>query len=168
MAWLRQRDGVTCGPSVAVMAGTLLDADYGKPLRQQRAQQWFDSEQSRVHRAVNIVWPRALGTTPAGMARALNTHAAARGIRYRWRPAVRRDTLADVCAAVSDGWPVAMLIGSALPRHWVLLTEFDGAALRCYEPSSGRLVPAPVHAIRQACLQGLGFPRPFAFVLPAA
>ena len=65
MAWLRQRDGVTCGPSVAVMAGTLLDADYGEPLRQQRAQQWFDSEQRRVHRSVNMVWPRALGTTPA-------------------------------------------------------------------------------------------------------
>ena len=63
MAWLRQRDGVTCGPSVAVMAGTLLDADYGEPLRQQRAQAWFDSEQARVHRSVNRVWPRALGTT---------------------------------------------------------------------------------------------------------
>ena len=126
MAWLRQRDGVTCGPSVAVMAGTLLDADYGEPLRQQRARQWFDSEQRRVHRSVNMVWPRALGTTPAGMARALNTHAAARGIRYRWRPAVRRDTLADVCAAVSDGWPVAMLIGSALPRHWVLPVDHLG------------------------------------------
>jgi hypothetical protein len=61
-----------------------------------------------------------------------------------------------------------MLIGSTVPRHWVLLTEFDGAALRCYEPSSGRLLPTPVHAIRQACLQGLGFPRPFAFVLPAS
>ena len=31
--WPRQRDGVTCGPSVAVMAGVLLDADYGAPLR---------------------------------------------------------------------------------------------------------------------------------------
>ena len=33
MAWLRQRDGVTCGPSVAVMAGALLDAEYGAPMR---------------------------------------------------------------------------------------------------------------------------------------
>ena len=166
--WLRQRDGVTCGPSVAVMAGALLDADYGAPLHAPRGQQWFDSEQARVHRAVNMVWPRALGTTPAGMARALNTHAAARGIRYRWRPAVRRDTLADVCAAVSDGWPVAMLIGSALPRHWVLLTAIEGSTLRCYEPGTGQLAAVPTEAIRQARLQGLGFPRPFAFVLPAA
>jgi len=167
MAWLRQRDGVTCGPSVAVMAGALLDADYGAPLRADRGQQWFAAEQGRVHRAVNVVWPRALGTTPAGMARALNTHAAARGVRYRWRPAVRRDALVDVCAAITEGWPVPMLIGSALPRHWVLLTEIDGAWLRCYEPSSGRSLPVPHEAIRLARLQGLGFPRPFAFVLPA-
>ena len=167
MAWLRQRDGVTCGPSVAVMAGALLDADYGEPLRAARSQQWFDAEQGRVHRAVNVVWPRALGTTPAGMARALNTHAAARSIRYRWRPAVRRGILVDVCAAITDGWPVAMLIGSALPRHWVLLTEIDGAAARCYEPSSGRLLLVTLEAIRQDRLHVLGFPRPFAFVLPA-
>ena len=166
--WLRQRDGVTCGPSVAVMAGALIDADYGAPLRAVSGQQWFDSEQGRVHRAVNMVWPRALGTTPAGMARALNAHATARGVRYRWRRVARHDALADVCAAVSDGWPVAMLIGSALPRHWVLLTEFDGQTLRCYEPGSGRLVTVPLAAIREAGLSGMGFPRPFAFVLPAA
>jgi len=167
MVWLRQRDGVTCGPSVAVMAGALLDAEYGAPLQAARGQQWFDAEQGRVHRAVNVVWPRALGTTPAGMARALNTRAAARDVRYRWRPAVRRDDLADVFAAISAGWPVAMLIGSAIPRHWVLLTELEGSGLRCYEPSSGALVRVPVSAIRAARLEGLGFARPFAFVLPA-
>ena len=85
--WPRQRDGVTCGPSVAVMAGALLDDEYGAPLRSGRSQQWFDSEQLRVHRAVNRVWPRALGTTPAGMARALTKHSGRRGVRYRWRPA---------------------------------------------------------------------------------
>ena len=59
--WLRQRDGVTCGPSVAVMAGALLDAEYGEPLRQERAQQWFAAEQGRVHRSVNTVWPARRG-----------------------------------------------------------------------------------------------------------
>ena len=144
------------------MAGALIDADYGAPLRAVSGQQWFDSEQGRVHRAVNMVWPRALGTTPAGMARALSAH----GRRYRWRPAGVRDGLTDVCAAVESGWPVAMLIGSALPRHWVLLTEVDGATVRCYEPGSGRLVEVTVHDIRQARLTPLGFPRPYAFVLP--
>ncbi len=161
MAWLRQRDGVTCGPSVAVMAGALLDADYGAPLQAELAQQWFHDEQGRVHRAVNVVWPRALGTTPAGMARALSVH----GTRYRWRRA--GGDLTDVRAAVAAGRPVAMLIGAAIPRHWVLLTELHGPEFRCYEPSSGRLVGVRTEDIRAARLTGLGFPRPFAFVLPA-
>ncbi len=169
MAWVRQRDGVTCGPSVAVMAGALLDADYGGPLlsgHTDRAQQWFDAEQRRVHRAVNMVWPRALGTTPAGMARAISARSATRGARYRWRPVRRGDALADVSAALSGGWPVAMLIGAAIPRHWVLLTEITGSAMRCYEPSSGRLHTVEAAAIREGRLNALGFPRPFAFVLP--
>lgn len=169
MAWVRQRDGVTCGPSVAVMAGALLDAGYGAQLfseRADRAQQWFSAEQGRVHRNVNMVWPRALGTTPAGMARAINTHSRARGVRYRWRRARRADALADVSAALAEGWPVAMLIGAAIPRHWVLFTAIAGSTMRCYEPSSGLLHTVAVDDIRRAKLQGLGFPRPFAFVLP--
>lgn len=162
--WLRQRDAVTCGPSVAVMAGALLDADYGAPLRAERAQQWFDTEQGRVHRAVNRIWPRALGTTPAGIARALSAH----GNPYRWRPARPNDSMTDVVAALNGGRPVPMLIGGAIPRHWVLFTELNGSTLRCYEPSAGRLVPVPIEDVRSARLAGLGFPRPFAFVLPAA
>lgn len=158
--WLRQRDGVTCGPSVAVMAGAMLDADYGAPLQAESAQRWFHAEQGRVHRSVNVVWPRALGTTPAGMARALSAH----GTRYRWRPAGR--ALAEVREAVGAGWPVAMLIGSTIPRHWVLLTGIAGESLSCYEPSSGRVLAVPLGDIRAARLSGLGFRRPFAFVLP--
>ena len=67
--------------------------------------------------------------------------------------------------AIAAGWPVAMLVGSVLPRHWVLLVELDGVTLRCYEPSSGAVLPVPVDDIRAARLDGLGFPRPFAFVL---
>lgn len=167
--WLRQRDGVTCGPSVAVMAGALLDAEYGAPLREggmqaERAQRWFDAEQGRVHRAVNVVWPRALGTTPVGMARALSSH----GVPYRWRPARPHGSLADVCAGLDAGYPVAMLVGSAIPRHWVLLTELDGSVVRCYEPSAGRLVAVPLEGIRDSRLRGVGFPRAFAFVLPSS
>lgn len=173
MAWVRQRDGVTCGPSVAVMAGALLDGEYGKALFSagSRAQQWFDDEQGRVHQAVNMVWPRALGTTPAGMARAITDRARSRGLRYRWRPARRFDALTDVSAALSAGLPVAMLIGAAIPRHWVLFTqcdsqEGDGAVYRCYEPSTGFLHAVAVAAIQEGRLDALGYPRAFAFVLP--
>lgn len=159
--WLRQRDGVTCGPSVAVMAGALMDPHYRRALQGADAQGWFHAEQGRVHRAANTVWPRTLGTTPAGMARALSAH----GTRYRWRPA--RRSLSDVCTAVAAGWPVAMLIGAVIPRHWVLLTEIDRVSVRCYEPSSGQLVGVALDDVRAGRLTGLGFPRAFAFVLPA-
>ena len=165
MSWPHQRDGVSCGPSVAVLAGALLDADYGAPLRSEHSQSWFDAEQGRVHRTINVVWPHALGATPAGVARALTVHSASRGVRYRWRPRCG-DRLADVCDAVAAGWPVAMLIGAVLPRHWVLLTAIDGAVIRCYEPSSGELLDVPIDDIRHGRLSRLGFPRAFAFVVP--
>ena len=62
---LRQRDGVTCGPTVAVVAGALLDTAREAHLADRA---WFDDEQARVHSEVNRIWPRRLGTTPTGMA----------------------------------------------------------------------------------------------------
>lgn len=164
--WPRQRDGVSCGPSVAVMAGALIDADYGAALRSADPQPWFDTEQARVHRSINAVWPRALGVSAAGVARVMTAHSLPRGVRYRWRVARCGDSLADVGDAVAAGWPVAMLIGSVIPRHWTLLTEVVGAAMRCYEPSSGEVLDVPIGDIRHGRLSRLGFPRAFAFVVP--
>jgi hypothetical protein len=48
----------------------------------------------------------------------------------------------------------------------VLIVAAAGNVLQCYEPSSGMVVPVDIAAIREARLTGLGFPRPFAFVLP--
>lgn len=166
---LRQRDGTTCGPAVAVMAGAMLDAGYGSALRDaETGGAWFEREQQHVHAVVNTVWPRRLGMTPAGMARAITARSAEHGVRYRWRwSRCRRDRLADVLSAVGAGWPVAMLIGRGVPRHWVLLVETSGGVLRCYEPTSGEVRSVPVDALRQGRLRGLGFARVFAFVLPA-
>jgi hypothetical protein len=173
---LRQRDGMTCGPTVAVVAGALLDPNYRAVLLEPGAyavaahgHAWFADEQRRVHAAVNRIWPRRLGTTPMGMVRALNVRSAATGVRYRWLLFHgRRDRLTDVLAGVNAGWPVAMLIGRAIPRHWVLLVDAAGDVTRCYEPSSGAVVPVELTAIRRARLIGLGYPRPFGFVVPEA
>jgi hypothetical protein len=163
---LRQRDGVTCGPTVAVVARALMDPAQGGGLTDPG---WFADEQARVHAEVNRVWPRRLGTTPSGMARALTRRSALVGIRYRWRAFRGRwDTLADVQCAVEAGWPVAMLVGRFIPRHWVLMVEADGPAWQCYEPSSGQVRSVEVAAVRRSRLTGLGYPRPFAFVLPRA
>lgn len=164
---LKQRDGVTCGPSAAVVAGALLDPVYGAPLTGDAVQAWFAGEQSRIHQQVNRIWPRRLGATPVGMARALSVHSRPRGVAYRWRIfRGRRDRLTDVREAVAAEWPVAMLVGKIIPRHWVLIVGVAGERFRCYEPSSGEVRPTAVDAIRESRVSGLGFPRPFAFVLP--
>ncbi len=172
---LRQRDSTTCGPSVAVVAGALVDPAYRAALTDSRGtaharseSTWFDDEQLRVHAEVNRVWPRMLGTTPLGIARALTTRTEVRGVRYRWRLfRGRRDRLTDVLREVKAGWPVAMLVGRIIPRHWVLIVGASGETLQCYEPSSGEVRPADVDAVRHSRLVGLGYPRPFAFVLPS-
>jgi hypothetical protein len=165
---LRQRDGVTCGPTVAVVAGALLDPSRRAALAEPSSgQAWFAAEQARVHAEVNRIWPRRLGTTPSGMARALTAHSSKRGVRYRWRLfRGRRDGLADVVCAVTDGWPVAMLIGNFIPRHWVLIVDAGGHKLQCFEPSSGGVRTVDMDEVRCARLTGLGYRRPFAFVLP--
>ena len=166
---LRQRDGITCGPTVAVVAGAMLDAVYRTQLLNPGRDAWFEAEQGRIHAVVNRIWPRRFGTTPAGMARALTDHSAKRGVVYRWqRFRGSRDVLSRVCGAVEEGWPVPMLIGSpSLPRHWVLIIEAGQGVLQCYEPSSGAVVPVDVAAVRGAALTGLGFPRPWAVVVPS-
>lgn len=163
---MQQRDGVSCGPAVAVLAGGLLDPSYAAHLTGADGRAWFDDEQRRVHAAANRVWPRALCMTPWGMAASISAHSARHGARYGWRPLRRRDSLADVERAVAARWPVAMLVGNCVPRHWVLLVEVRGSQLRCYEPSSGDVRPVSADAIRNLRLTGLGFPRPFAMVLP--
>jgi hypothetical protein len=162
---LRQRDGVTCGPTVAVVAGALLDPGRQGELADPA---WFADEQARVHAEVNRFWPRRLGTTPTGMARALTAHTSS-GVRYRWRLfRGRRDGLSDVRRAVAADLPVAMLIGRFIPRHWVLIVDVDWLQWQCYEPSSGEVRSVEVAAVRGSRLSGLGYPRPFAFVLPKA
>ena len=150
------------------MAGALLDPHYRAALSgPDRGRAWFANEQRRVHAEANRIWPRRLGTTPMGMARALSVHGAAFGVRYGWRTfRGRRDRLADVLREVNDGWPIAILIGNVIPRHWVLVVGAAGDVLSCYEPSSGEVRPAELADIRQARLTGLGYPRPFGFVLP--
>jgi len=174
---LTQRDGVTCGPAVAVVAGALLDTGYRKKLTGSdddsvgvAGRAWFDGEQGRIHHTVNRIWPRRYGTTPIGVARAISVHSARYGVRYGWRLWWgRHDALADVLAAVDAHWPVAMLVGNVIPRHWVLMVERDAEApdmVGCYEPSSGQVRRVGLKAIREASLGGVGYPRPFAFVLP--
>jgi len=119
-----------------------------------------------VHAAANRLWPRALGTTPWGMAKVISRRSLRHRVRYGWRLLRPGDALVDVERAVRAGWPVGMLIGNAIPRHWVLLVDCEGAVLDCYEPSSGEVRRVPTTAISGARLGVLGFSRAFAVVVP--
>jgi hypothetical protein len=160
---LRQRDGVSCGPAVAVVARALLEPTHRLADAGPAGLAWFAAEQARVHGRVNLLWPRALGTTPTGMVAAI-------GAGYRWRLCRglwrRRDSLDDVLAAVRSGRPVPMLVGRVIPRHWVLIVDEERNEFSCYEPSSGDVRRVAAADVRSARLAGLGYPRAFAFVLP--
>lgn len=157
---LRQRDGVTCGPSAAIVAAALLDPEIAARLEQAG---WFEAEQEALHRRLNVVWPRALGTTPWAMVEALNAHSTGFGVRYRWRFAQGPgDPLDDVRAAALAGRPVPMLLGRVIPRHWVLVVGFEEGRFRIYEPGHGDVLLATVAELRG----GLGFPQVFGYVVP--
>jgi hypothetical protein len=146
-----------------VVAGALLDPSYAARLTDRA---WFADEQGRLHAQLNRIWPRRLGTTPVGMARALTAHSL---VRYRWRLfRGRRDKLADVRRAVEAGRPVAVLIGRFIPRHWALIVDVAHDDFECYEPSSGEVRSIDLDDVRWSRLNGLGYPRPFAFVLPSS
>lgn len=118
--WPRQPDNRTCGPSVVVVAERL---PRGLP------DPWptFSAEVLAMHRRLNRVWPRALGTTPWAVAHELGG---------RVRPYRR----AEVLAALPH-WVPVYLGNRWLPRHVVLvLDERDGEPV-VYNPAVGAVVP---------------------------
>jgi hypothetical protein len=161
---VRQTDGFTCGPTVAMVASGLLDPHYADTVSD------FGAEQHRIHAHANRIWPRKLGTTPWGVAATITAHTRELGVRYGWRLfRGRRDPLTDVTAAVDTGWPVALLVGKGIPRHWVLITAHPSPeVLRCFEPGSGQVRDATLEEFQQHRLPRLGFPRAYALVLPTA
>ena len=156
--FVRQTDGFTCGPTVAMVASAALDPTYGAGIGDP------GDEQHAIHKAANFLWPRKLGTTPWAVAKVISRHARALGVKYRWR--YFNHDLADVIAAVEGGWPVAMLIGSGIPRHWILLIGHSDGVFTCFNPARGAQVEVPVADVQNRNLGVLGFPRAFAMVLP--
>ena len=133
----------------------------------------FDARQKQVHRESTRFWPQSLGTTPWGMVGWLRRHAPGAGpYRVRLVDDVSAPDLTDaldaVGGALSAARPVPLLVGSLVPRHYVLaLGPQDGDWL-VYEPTSGQvrvLSPDLVRSRRLAPV--LGFDRLHAVLLPA-
>ncbi|WP_433275238.1 hypothetical protein ACQPZA_28515 [Pseudonocardia xinjiangensis] len=133
----------------------------------------YDARQQQVHRQTNRFWPRALGTTPWGMVRWLRRHVPGAG-PYRVRLVDDRSradltaALDEATAALAAGRPVPMLVGSLVPRHYVLaLGVLDADSWRVYEPGSGRVRALDLRLVRQRrTAPVLGFHRLHALLLP--
>ena len=180
-AVLDQVDATTCGSAVLVAL-----AAWADPAELDRLEAAptdgptgtgfgarYDAWQKQVHRQTNRFWPQALGTSPWGAARWLRDHAPAAG-RYRVR-LVDDTSEADVAAVVRAvggalelGRPVPLLVGSAVPRHYVLALRRDGDDWRVYEPTSGQVRLLDLTAVRERRLAPvLGFDRLHAVLLPS-
>ncbi len=135
----------------------------------------YDARQQEVHAQTNRLWPRALGTTPWAMVGWLRRNAPAAGGYRVWLvdDCARADVaelLEAVEHALAAGRPVPLLVGSFVPRHYVLVLgrlEGPDGGWRVYETTSGsvrRLDPVLVGQRRLAPV--LGFDRLHAALLP--
>jgi len=166
-ARLVQPDQRTCGPSVLVVARMLNDPEYADQVLTAGS---FRDEVLRLHRHANVLWPRALGTTPWAAARLMGHGCGVPGLRYRAHPIAGRRDMAYVAAghAVRAGHPVPIYLGSRwLPRHVVLAVSHDQDGLHIYDPASGRVLPLPAGAFISASLAIAGWRRPWFVVLPS-
>lgn len=158
---LRQPDRRSCGASVLVAARMLSDPSYAAWMTPER----FADEALGTHRrvtsraAAGVPWPRALGTPPWAVARAL-------GPRHVTRLAVLDPGrhFDRVGVEVGEGRPAALYVGNRwCPRHVVLAVPHDGApekdVLRVYEPASGRVLPVDRSAAAQGRMGLAGWDR---------
>jgi hypothetical protein len=134
----------------------------------------YDARQRQVHRQSTRFWPQALGTTPWGMVGWLRRYAPGAG-PYRVR-LVDDVSVADVDNALAGGEtalaasrPVPLLVGSLVPRHYVLaLGVLGDGRWRVYEPTSGQVRALDLKLVRERRLAPvLAFDRLHALLLPS-
>jgi hypothetical protein len=163
---LRLDDEETASATAGVAAGARAGVATGFGAR-------YDARQKQVHRQATRFWPQVLGTTPWGMVSWLRRYAPGAG-PYRVRlvddtsPSDLEDAFATAGAALAAGRPVPLLVGSLVPRHYVLaLGALSDGRWRVYEPTSGHVRPLDVRLVRERRLTPvLGFPRLHALLVP--
>jgi hypothetical protein len=155
---LKQPDQRTCGPSSLVAAHMLVDPSY-RPSS-------FSADVLALHGELTapvafghtqLPWPKALGTPPWAAARAMSSYT---GLRYSSRLVRFGDRSEDftaLLAAVGEGHPAPVYIGSTwLPRHVVLAVAATGSGVRAYNPAKGTLVDVERAAFEAGRLTTLG------------
>jgi hypothetical protein len=140
---LVQPDQRSCGPSSLVAAHMLVDPAYAATQNPKA----FATSVLALHRQLTspsafgraqLPWPRALGTPPWAVARAMRSFT---GLPYRTRVlrlGRRGGALEAVSAAVTAGHPVPLYVGSTwLPRHVVLAVAPTTDGVEVYDPARG-------------------------------
>lgn len=117
-------------------------------------------------------WPHVAGTPPWGVRDQLNRNPAGLGARYRWAvvvdgiPSRADDAIRAALTAAARGYPVPMLIGDLVPRHYVLLVHHDPAGALFYEPGSGHIVLVGTRELQRRDFSALGFRHLKGAILP--
>ena len=180
---VRQYDDTSCGSTSIVVAHALIDPMYalmlttgGHPGTADEAGRAFlarlRAEEQRVHHATNLLWPRLVGTPPWGLRDLLNQPAMALGGQYRWTVTEEwvsgsvRAVVRQALAAVAQGYPVPVLIGDAIPRHYVLLVHYDTAGALFFEPTSGEVRRVSAVSLRGLDFHVLGYPHLHGLIVP--
>jgi len=174
----------TCGPTAVLAARMYVDPLYalylttgGRPGTAEESEQRFRrrlrEEERRIQDEIDVLWPQVAGTPPWGLSRRMSQDRAALGRRYRWRPALPatgadRALLRQALTAANRGFPVPVLIGDVVPRHYVLLLRHDDAGAWFYEPTSAEIVVVPRRDLERRDFDRLGYPHLAGVILPSA
>jgi len=179
-----QYDDYTCGTTSVIVAHAEVDPVYAlglthglEPPYDSADRDEFDrrlsAEQARVHGASSTVWPRQLGTLPMGIADWMTRQCGATGVSYGWHLVDDTDrraasaALREVVTAVNGGYPVPILVGGPVPRHYVLVVGHAAGDLLIFEPTSGDTVRVPAaHFIEGKLGDQAGFDHVQAVVVP--
>ena len=165
---LTQPDQRSCGPSSLVAAHMLLDPDYRPDFAKAVLALHRQLTSASYAGRTQLPWPRALGTPPWAVARAMRSFSGTRYDVRTVRLGSRTAAFAACAAAVAVGHPCPLYVGSTwLPRHVVLAVEPSADGVRVYNPARGTVE----ELTRSSFLAGEltifgGWTRPWFLVLP--
>jgi hypothetical protein len=82
-------------------------------------------------------------------------------------PATADSVIRRALAAADLGYPVPVLIGDLIPRHYVLLFEHDASGASFYEPTAGTVVRVSARDLARRDFGELGYGHLHGAILPS-
>jgi hypothetical protein len=168
---LAQPDQRSCGPSSLVAARILIDPAYAATQNPHA----FAGSVLDLHRQLTgasafgraqLPWPRALGTPPWAVARAMGEFS---HVRYDTTlvPFHHRGRLFDRLADAVADRPAPFYVGDWIPRHVVLAVAPTDGGVEVYNPAHGTLAEMTRADFEAGRLTTFGrWARPWFVVLP--